>query len=130
MTQDFIGIRTIVQTGVGTDHATEYVMDFEQELLGMQESQKSWQLSCRACREASGLRKPAWVTSIFYTGEGEYPEEEQRGQFQRVLAEVDEHVTLHQRMAAWYEMLEESPAYRRGMTHGQKAAEPVTGPTQ
>jgi hypothetical protein len=113
--QDFMGIRAIVKVGIGTEHETEYAMDFDQELLGVAESQKSWQLSCRACREASGLRKPAWLSSIFYTGEGEYGEEEQRHTFQRALNECNEHVTLHQRMAAWYEMLHESPSYKRGV---------------
>jgi len=113
-TQEFMGVRAIVRTGVGTDQATEYALDFDQELLGMQERLKSWQLSCRQCQLASGLRKPAWLSSTFYTGEGEVSEEEQRAQFQRVLEECNQHVTVHERMAAWYEMLHDSPAFNAG----------------
>jgi hypothetical protein len=116
--QEFMGIRAIVKVGVGTDYETEYALDFDQELLGMQESQKSWQLSCRACCAASGLRRPAWLSSIFYTGDGEFGEEEQRHTFQRALEECNEHVTVHERMAAWYEMLDQSPAFKRGIEQG------------
>lgn len=116
--KEFMGLRAIVHLGVGTDHETEYALDFDQELLGMQESQKSWQLSCCACREASGLRKAAWLSSTFHTGDGEVSDEEQRHQFQRALDDCNNHVTLHERMASWYEMLDQSPAFKRGIEQG------------
>jgi hypothetical protein len=114
VTEEFIGVRKAVKVGVGTPYETEYPLDFEQQLAGVYESQKTWRFCCRQCREAGGTRKEQWTSPPFATGKGEVPEAEQRHQFEAALLAVDAHIELHARMAAWYEMLADSPAYSKG----------------
>lgn len=118
--EQFMGIRAKVETGQHSELLTGYQLDFEQEMVAVYESQKTWRFVCKQCREARGTRTSPWASLPFVTGPGDLTEADQRLQYEHVLDNIKEHVELHERMAAWYEQLHQPPAWQAGCKQGRE----------